>query len=71
MEPLSFQPSSILGWYDPFVPTSKLLLLIVVFFATSLISVVTGDTSLITVPVMIQFGIEPHVAVATNMLALV
>ena len=32
---------------------------------------VTGSTSLITVPVMIQFGIEPHVAVATNMLALV
>ena len=51
--------------------TPKLLLLIAVFFATSLISVVTGSTSLITVPVMIQFGIEPHVAVATNMLALV
>jgi uncharacterized protein len=71
VESLSFQPSSILGWYDPFVPTPKLLLLIAVFFATSLISVVTGSTSLITVPVMIQFGIEPHVAVATNMLALV
>lgn len=55
----------------PFVPTPKLLVLIAVFFATSLISVVTGSTSLITVPVMIQFGIEPHVAVATNMLALV
>ena len=53
------------------VPTPKLLVLIAVFFATSLISVVTGSTSLITVPVMIQFGIEPHVAVATNMLALV
>jgi uncharacterized protein len=53
------------------VPTPKLLLLIAVFFLTSAISVVTGSTSLITVPVMIQFGIEPHVAVATNMMALV
>jgi uncharacterized protein len=32
--------------------------------------VVTGSTSLITVPVMISVGIEPHVAIATNMLAL-
>jgi len=48
-----------------------MLLLISVFFLTSLISVVTGSTSLITVPVMIRFGIEPHVAVATNMMALV
>jgi uncharacterized membrane protein YfcA len=36
----------------------------------SVISVVTGSTSLITVPVMIALGIEAHVAVATNMLAL-
>ena len=35
-----------------------------------MISVVTGSTSLITVPVMIALGIEAHVAVATNMLAL-
>jgi uncharacterized protein len=41
-----------------------------VFFFTSVISVVTGSTSLITVPVMIALGIEAHVAVATNMLAL-
>jgi hypothetical protein len=41
-----------------------------VFFFTSVISVVTGSTSLITVPVMITLGIEAHVAVATNMLAL-
>ena len=45
--------------------------LIAVFFLTAVISVVTGGTSLITVPVMMQFGVEPHVAVATNMLALV
>jgi len=34
------------------------------------LSVVTGSTSLITVPVMIGLGIEAHVAIATNMLAL-
>lgn len=50
--------------------TAKLLVLIAVFFFTSLISVVTGSTSLITVPVMIALGIEAHVAIATNMLAL-
>ena len=50
---------------------TKLLVLIAIFLLTSLISVVTGSTSLITVPAMIQFGIEPHVAVATNMMALV
>jgi hypothetical protein len=51
---------------DPF----ELLALVVVFFFTSVISVVTGSTSLITVPIMLQFGIEPRTAVATNMLAL-
>ena len=49
---------------------AKLSVLIVVFFFTSVISVVTGSTSLITVPVMIALGVEAHVAVATNMLAL-
>jgi uncharacterized membrane protein YfcA len=53
------------------VPLGKLLIVAAVFFVTSSISVVTGSTSLITVPVLIAFGIEPHVAVATNMLALV
>jgi uncharacterized protein len=53
------------------VPPSKLILLVVVFFLTALISVVTGSTSLITVPTMIAVGIEAHIAVATNMLALV
>jgi hypothetical protein len=53
------------------VPVSKLLILVAIFFLTSLISVVTGSTSLITVPVMIEFGIDPHVAVATNMMALI
>jgi uncharacterized protein len=53
------------------VPASKLIVLVIVFFLTSVISVVTGSTSLITVPVMIEVGIDPHVAVATNMMALV
>jgi uncharacterized protein len=53
------------------VPASKLAILVAVFFVTSVISVVTGSTSLITVPVMIAFGIEPHVALATNMMALI
>jgi uncharacterized protein len=42
-----------------------------VFLFTAFTSVVTGGTSLITVPVMMQLGIEPHVAVATNMLSLI
>ncbi len=50
--------------------TSSLLLLIILFFVTSAIGVVTGSNSLITVPVMFQFGIEPKVAVATNMFGL-
>ena len=52
------------------MPPGKLAILIAVFFFTSVVSVVTGSTSLITVPVMIALGIEAHVAVATNMLAL-
>ncbi|MGH9530341.1 MAG: sulfite exporter TauE/SafE family protein [Terriglobales bacterium] len=52
------------------MPVAKLLILIAVFFLTSMISVVTGSTSLITVPVLIAVGIETHVAIATNMLAL-
>jgi hypothetical protein len=48
----------------------QLLALSTIFFLTSIVSVVTGSTSLITVPAMLQFGIEPRSAVATNMLAL-
>ncbi|MFI5456096.1 MAG: hypothetical protein ACHRXM_11665 [Isosphaerales bacterium] len=44
---------------------------IVVFISTAVISVVTGGTSLITLRVMMQLGIDPLVAVATNMLTLV
>ena len=49
---------------------SALLLLIFLFFVTSIIGVVTGSNSLITVPVMFQFGIDPKTAVATNMFGL-
>jgi uncharacterized protein len=49
----------------------KFFVLISIFFLTSVVSVVTGSTSLITVPLMIAMGIEPHVAVATNMMALI
>jgi uncharacterized membrane protein YfcA len=52
------------------VSTAKLALLIAIFFVTSIVSVVTGSTSLITIPAMISLGMEPHVAIATNMLAL-
>src|SRR5439155_22963573 len=47
------------------------VVLIIVFLLTSVIGVVTGSNSLIAVPAMFQFGIEPRVAVATNMFALV
>jgi uncharacterized protein len=50
--------------------TSGLVLLILLFFITSAVGVVTGSNSLVTVPVMFQFGIEPRVAVATNMFGL-
>ncbi len=52
------------------MPFIQILILIIIFLAASIISVITGSTSLITVPVMLQFGIEPRVALATNMLAL-
>lgn len=45
-------------------------LLYLIFFVTSVVGVVTGANSLITIPVMLQFGVDPRVATATNMLAL-
>jgi hypothetical protein len=44
--------------------TVGLLFLVAAFFFTPAISVLTGGTSLLTVPVMLSFGVEPHVAVA-------
>ena len=49
---------------------TALLLLIILFFVTSFVGVITGSNSLITVPVMFQFGIDPKVAIATNMFGL-
>lgn len=51
--------------------TSSIIFLIAIFFVTSAIGVVTGSNSLITVPAMFQLGIDPKVAVATNMFGLV
>jgi uncharacterized membrane protein YfcA len=51
--------------------TAELIALGIVFFATAVSSVVTGGTSLLTVPAMMQFGIDPRVAVATNLFALI
>jgi uncharacterized membrane protein YfcA len=50
--------------------TAALSVLVILFFLTTVVGVVTGSNSLITVPVMFQFGIEPKVAVATNMFGL-
>ncbi len=49
---------------------TELTALLLLFFATSIVGVVTGSNSLVTVPVMFQFGIDPKVAVATNMFGL-
>jgi uncharacterized membrane protein YfcA len=48
----------------------SLFVLALLFFLTSVVGVVTGSNSLITVPVMYQFDIDPRVAVATNMFGL-
>ena len=48
-----------------------LVILIIVFFLTSVVGVVTGSNSLVAVPVMFQLGIDPKIAIATNMFGLV
>ncbi|HEV2762663.1 MAG TPA: sulfite exporter TauE/SafE family protein [Pyrinomonadaceae bacterium] len=48
----------------------ELIALCVLFFVTSVVGVVTGSNSLITVPAMFLFGIDARVAVATNMFGL-
>jgi uncharacterized protein len=50
--------------------TSALFVLIALFFVTTVVGVVTGSNSLITVPVMFQFGIDEKRAIATNMFGL-
>jgi uncharacterized membrane protein YfcA len=49
---------------------AQLFILTAIFLVTSGVSVVTGSTSLITVPTMFAFGIAPRTAIATNMFAL-
>jgi uncharacterized membrane protein YfcA len=53
------------------MPLADVIVLILIFFATSFIGVVTGSNSLISVPAMFQVGVSPKIAVATNMFALV
>ena len=53
------------------MPIASYIILVVVFLVTSSIGVVTGSNSLIAVPAMFQLGVEPRVAVATNMFGLV
>ncbi len=50
--------------------TTDLIWLIIIFFVTSAVGVVTGSNSLIAVPAMFQLGIDPKIAVATNMFGL-
>ena len=50
--------------------TANLILLILLFFATSVVGFVTVSNSLITVPAMFQFGVPSKVAIATNMFGL-
>ena len=50
--------------------TLELILLALLFCITSVVGVVTGSNSLVTVPVMFQFGIDEKVAIATNMFGL-
>lgn len=49
---------------------TTLFWLIIIFFITSAVGVVTGSNSLIAVPAMFQFGVPPKIAVATNMFGL-
>ena len=49
-----------MGW-------SWYLLLCATTFGASVISSITGGTSLVTVPVLLMMGLEPRAAIATNM----
>jgi uncharacterized protein len=57
-------------WFSHPMTEVELAALVVIYFLTSIVGVVTGSNSLITVPALLSFGIEPRVALATNMLAL-
>lgn len=46
------------------------ILIVTVFFITSAVGVVTGSNSLVNVPMMLQLGMDPRIAIATNMFGL-
>lgn len=49
---------------------AELIGLIILYFVTSVVGVVTGSNSLLTVPAMFQFEMDEKVAIATNMFGL-
>ncbi len=51
-------------------PLFDIAILVIVFLVTSIVGVITGSNSLVTVPVMFLFGIDEKVAIATNMFGL-
>lgn len=67
---LSLFPFSTLLLSPVSLSALSLVVLVLLFFLTSVVGVVTGSNSLITVPAMFLFGIDPRVAVATNMFGL-
>ncbi len=52
------------------MPYTYLIVLVLLFFAATAVGVVTGGNSLVTVPVMFEMGIDPKIAIATNMFGL-
>lgn len=52
------------------LPLFDIAILVIVFLVTSIVGVITGSNSLVTVPVMFLFGIDEKVAIATNMFGL-
>ncbi len=52
------------------MPLIDIAILVIVFLLTSIVGVITGSNSLVTVPVMFLFGIDEKVAIATNMFGL-
>ena len=52
------------------MPTESLLALVAVYFAVSVVTVVTGGGTLVQVPALIAFGMAPRTAIATNMFAI-
>jgi uncharacterized membrane protein YfcA len=51
------------------VSAESTVAIVAIYFAVSVVSVVTGGGSLVQVPALIALGVAPRVAVATNMFA--